>query len=133
SDVRKSIVNSEDTNSAEVEGHNVYVEPKTAEPSIGCRKRKSECLQIEVPEPDDSTASVEVTDRASRIVAEPSQKRQRSRRLLSTEELEMLEIAHHHATRVRERSRTERYRRRTIVAKASETPLTAGIPPCSIT
>ncbi|EER10366.1 hypothetical protein Pmar_PMAR007774 [Perkinsus marinus ATCC 50983] len=43
----------------------------------------------------------------------------------------MMEIAQYHAARVRERSRTERFRRKTLVAKAADTPLTAGILPCS--
>ncbi|EER08997.1 hypothetical protein Pmar_PMAR009989 [Perkinsus marinus ATCC 50983] len=52
---------------------------------------------------------------------------------LQTEEREMMEIAQHRAARVRERSRTERYRRKTLVAKAADTPITAGILPCSTT
>ncbi|KAF4710633.1 hypothetical protein FOZ62_008326, partial [Perkinsus olseni] len=91
-----------------------------------------ECLQIEVPEPEQSSDSIEndLHINAQHDIAEPLLKRNRP---LSTEEREMMEIAQHHAARVRERSRTERYRRKTLVAKASDTPLTAGILPCSTT
>ncbi|KAF4726003.1 hypothetical protein FOZ63_030644, partial [Perkinsus olseni] len=99
---------------------------------VGYRKRKSECLQIEVPEPEQSSDSIadDFHTNAHHDITEPSLKRNRP---LSTEEREMMEIAQHHAARVRERSRTERYRRKTLVAKASDTPITAGILPCSTT
>ncbi|KAF4716569.1 hypothetical protein FOZ62_027183 [Perkinsus olseni] len=85
---------------------------------VGYRKRKSECLQIEVPEPEQSSDSIadDFHTNAHHDITEPSLKRNRP---LSTEEREMMEIAQHHAARVRERSRTERYRRKTLVAKSS--------------